>query len=194
MRAVFALVLAAVLLALPVRAGAQSSTADYRAAFEEALPRAEAGDIRAQVQVGRYYLSGQGVAPDAVQAARWFQAAAEGGRVEGMKWLADLYFTGTGVAPDDAAGLAWLQRAAQAGDTDARFLLGRLYWRGQRTARDPVAAWAWLRLAADKVPQPGSREAARLLPQVEAALTEAERAEAEARAAAGDGGGVGGAS
>lgn len=182
---------AAMLLALPAGASAQSSTPDYRAAFEEALPRAQAGDHRAQVQVARYYLSGQGVAADPAEAVRWFRAAAEGGRVEGMKWLADLYFSGTGVERDDAAGLSWLQQAALAGDTDARFLLGKLYWQGQRTPRDPVAAWAWLRLAADKTPQPGSREAARLLPRVAAAMTAEESAEAQARHVAGDGGGIG---
>lgn len=187
----FATLFAALLLAVPTVVLAQSSTPDYRAAFEEALPRAQAGNHRAQVQIARYYLSGQGVAADAAEAVRWFRAAAEGGRVEGMKWLADLYFSGTGIERDDVAGLSWLQRAAQASDTDARFLLGKLYWQGQRTARDPVAAWAWLRLAADKTPQPGSREAARLLPQVAAALSADEAAEAQVRHAAGDGGGIG---
>ncbi|MEQ8349747.1 MAG: tetratricopeptide repeat protein [Sneathiellaceae bacterium] len=175
--------LALLLWAMPAAAQlGDKPTADYRAAFEAALPRAQAGDPRAQVQVGRYYLSGQGVAADPREAARWFRAAAETGRVEAMKWLADLYFSGTGVAQDDAAGLDWLTRAAIAGDTDARSILGELYWRGERAPRDPVAAHAWLTLAAEKVPIPGSAQARRLLPEVEAGLTDAQRAAADALA------------
>ena len=157
-------------------------TANYRAAFEEALPKAEAGEPRAQVQVGRYYLNGQGVAADPEAAFRWFLAAAETGRIEGMKWLADLYFAGVGVAQSDEDGLAWLTRAAEAGDTDARAILGRLYWDGVRAPRDPVAAWAWLTLAAEKTPIPGSAEAKRLLPEVESGLT-ADQKDAAARMA-----------
>lgn len=180
-----ALLAAGLLLAAPAAAQLGNKPApDYRAAYAEALPRAEAGDPRAQVQVGRYLLNGQGVAADPEEAARWFRAAAEAGRVEGMKWLADMHFAGVGVPQDDAAGLAWLRRAAEAGDVDARFVLGSLYWRGERAPKDPVEAWTWLSLAAAKTPVPGSREAKRLLPEVEAALTPAQRQAAQARLAA----------
>lgn len=181
-----ALLLAALILGVPGPAAAQLGPRpmpDFRAAFAEALPRAEAGDPRAQVQIGRYYLNGQGVAADPVEAARWFRLAAEAGRVEAMKWLADLYFTGTGVEQDDAQGLAWLRRAAEARDVDARSILGSLYWRGDRVPKDPVEAWLWLSLAAAKAPVPGSAEARRLLPEVEAALDAGQLAAARARLA-----------
>ena len=174
---------AAALLLAPVPAAAQRGdkpTANYRAAFAEALPKAEAGDPRAQVQVGRYYLNGQGVAAEPQEAARWFRAAAEAGRIEGMKWLADMYFAGVGVPQSDADGVDWLTRAALAGDTDARAILGRLYWTGEQAGQDPVAAWAWLTLAAEKTPIPGAAEARRLLPDVEAAMSDDQKAEAAA--------------
>lgn len=178
--ALAAAVIALSLLAMPAAAQLRDKpTADYRAAFAEALPKAQAGDPRAQVTVGRYYLNGQGVAADPAEAARWFHAAAEAGRIEGMKWLADMYFAGAGVAQDNAAGLAWLRRASLAGDTDARSILGELYWYGERAPRDPVAAWAWLTLAAEKTPIPGSAQAMRLLPEVTAALNPEQRAAAE---------------
>lgn len=39
--------------------------------------RAETGDTKAQVQLGIAYASGNGVAPDDSEAAKWFRKAAE---------------------------------------------------------------------------------------------------------------------
>ena len=49
--------------------------------------RAEAGDAEAQYKLGMSYLRGDGVEKDLVEAARWFQRAAEGGYEPARRYL-----------------------------------------------------------------------------------------------------------
>ena len=51
---------------------------------ETLLARAEQGDAVAQAAVGDSYLGGEGVAPDAAEAARWYRLAAEQGDPAGL--------------------------------------------------------------------------------------------------------------
>jgi len=50
---------------------------DYETALREWTPLAEQGDADAQINLGRMYDNGEGVAEDNTEAVRWFRLAAE---------------------------------------------------------------------------------------------------------------------
>ena len=52
--------------------------------IEEIRTKAEQGDADAQYNLGVIYRQGQGVAPDDVEAARWFRLAADQGLGPGL--------------------------------------------------------------------------------------------------------------
>jgi TPR repeat protein len=59
--------------------------------------RAEAGDVKAQVQLGLVYASGGRVEAGGAEAVKWFQKAANQGNASGEYYLGELYATGRGV-------------------------------------------------------------------------------------------------
>ena len=58
--------------------------------------QAEAGDVRAQVQLGLAYASGDGITADDSKAVKWFRKAAEKGDAAGEYSLGEMYLTGRG--------------------------------------------------------------------------------------------------
>jgi len=83
----------------------------------ETLQRlAASGDSAAQVDVGMRYWSGDQVAQDYVQAARWFHLAAEQGNVAAQAMLGNCYQAGRGVPPDPMQAYFWSFLAQAAGD------------------------------------------------------------------------------
>ncbi len=138
--------LAAAMLACGlVQSGAQSTGID--AAL---MAKANEGDAAAEVKVGESYAEGKGVAPDAKQAAAWYQKAADQGNVSGEMHLADLFRDGAGKAfPRDMTQAAgWYRKAADQGDASAQGTLGMLYTLGQGVPQSDVEAYFWLELAA----------------------------------------------
>lgn len=110
------------------------------------------------------------------EAARWFSTAAENGVPESQHALALMLFQGDGVPRDPFGGVTWMRRAAQNGHAPAQMAMGRLGLTGlEEMGQDLNEAQTWLTAAAGQ----GDREAARLLPQVEAARA----AQAQARLA-----------
>ncbi|HEY4664531.1 MAG TPA: tetratricopeptide repeat protein [Comamonas sp.] len=80
--------------------------------------------------------------------------------------LALRFLRGDGVDRDSHQGIEWMRKAGDQGLVDAQFALGRLYLMGfEEMGSDPAEAEAWLTRAAAK----GHKEAARLLPQAQAA-------------------------
>jgi len=67
--------------------------------------RAEAGDPKAQVQLGTAYASGDGVTEDDAEAVKWFGKAADQGDAAGEYFLGEMYATGRGVPMDYAEAL-----------------------------------------------------------------------------------------
>ena len=89
---------------------------DLRAAYEEWLPLAEAGDNRARVALAGLLESGApGVPRDMAAAARWYQRAALDGDAIAQMNLGELYARGAGVPRDPVRALAWLSLAAAQG-------------------------------------------------------------------------------
>lgn len=119
-RGVF-LALAALLLALPVRADFAAGLAaydagDYDTARSEWQTLAEAGDPVAQTALAGLYADGAGVRRDFAVAARWFRRAAGRGDVIAQLNLGDYYARGRGLARDDRTAWLWLSLAARQGN------------------------------------------------------------------------------
>ena len=70
---------------------AMYAAGDYRGAFAELRPLAEAGDARAEGFLARMYLAGQGVRPDTAEGMKWERKAAEHGIVAAQLELAPRY-------------------------------------------------------------------------------------------------------
>ena len=83
----------------------------YIKALQELIPAAEAGDVRAQVNLGSIYYYGEGIAANFDKAFRWYHAAALQGDADAQIGLAIMYIHGQGVAGDLAIAHMWLTLA-----------------------------------------------------------------------------------
>jgi TPR repeat protein len=83
----------------------------YIKALAELIPAAEAGDVRAQTNLGSIYYYGEGIAANFDKAFRWYHAAALQGDADAQIGLAIMYIHGQGVAGDLAIAHMWLTLA-----------------------------------------------------------------------------------
>jgi TPR repeat protein len=112
------------------------------------LAKADAGDRVAQSSVGEMYFSGEEVAKDYTQAAKWSRKAAEQGDAAAQTLLGLLYAIGEGVPRDYAQAASWYRKAAEQGDANAQYNLGLLYYRGNGVFQDYSQAAFWFHKAA----------------------------------------------
>src|SRR5215475_3863064 len=82
-----------------VQLAAQQTNADQKL-IEEVKAKAEAGDEESQVELGRRYEFGEGVAKDQVEAVKWYRKAAEQHVAAAQYYLGNCYYQGTGMAKD----------------------------------------------------------------------------------------------
>ena len=98
--------------------------------WKEVLPllrkAAEQGNADAQNKLGRMYDNGEGVAKDAVEAAKWYRKSAEQGNADAQNNLAYCYTKGAGVEKDFSEAARWFRRSAEQGNADAKANLARL--------------------------------------------------------------------
>lgn len=118
---------------------------EYASAMKELAPLAQAGNVEAQVLLGKMYMLGQGVPKNTDLALQWFHAASEQGNAEAEFFLGAMYLL---PAKDIPQGLKWLRLSAEQGTTDAQLLVGMAYLKGSDLPRDLVQADVWLHLAA----------------------------------------------
>ena len=135
---------------------------------------AEAGDARAQDQLGILYEEGQGVTEDAVSAAFWYEKAALQGFAPAQMNLARLYRNGKGLAQDESKAVHWYTKAAESGLAVAQFFLGLMYDTGKGVPHDPMRAYMWFSLAAAQ----GDRDAQLKRDRLGKRLNETQLAEA----------------
>ncbi len=102
-----------------VQLAAQQTKTDQRP-LKEVRAKAEAGDAESQVELGRRYDKGEGVAKDPAEAVKWYRKAAEQNDAEGQLYLGLSYVKGEGVAEDLVEAYKWLLLAARQGDEDAK--------------------------------------------------------------------------
>jgi TPR repeat protein len=135
--------------AIPVtRPSTQTSNKEQE--VETLKKRAQAGDPKAQTQLGAAYASGDGVTEDDAEAVKWFRKAAEQGDAGGEYSLGEMYLTGRDVSADLAEAAKWMRRAAEHGDARGEFNLAVMYAQGQAVPKDENEAAKWMRKAADQ--------------------------------------------
>lgn len=111
------------------------------------LPLAQAGNARAQAEIGLRFAEGLGVERDDAMALRWLTLAADGGDTAGLRGLAVLHLRGIGDAPPDRMQAeAICTRAAKLGDGPAQDLLSQLLL--DSVFPDPAGARHWAEAAA----------------------------------------------
>ena len=141
-----------------------------------ALPRltglAQAGEARAQLQLGGLYEVGAAGVPRDLAAARlWTRRAAEGGDRVAMHNLALYLAAGDGGGRDDTEAALWFRRAADRGVVDSQYNLGLLYEVGRGVEKNLREAYRWFAVAANA----GDVTAREKQVEVEGRLTPAER-------------------
>ncbi len=146
--------------------------------------RAQAGDPRAQNQLGEAYLEGKRVARNEAEAVVWFRRAAEKGHAEAQYNLSVCYANGQGVRQDDGETAKWTRLAAEQGIAGAQYGLGLLYAVGAGLPQDPVEAYLWFTLAARGLAGDDRAMAEEDRALVAAKMPPAQVAKAESRAAA----------
>lgn len=83
--------------------------------MNELLRKAQLGDMKAQEELGKKYLTGSGVPQDYAAAAKWLSQSAEKGSAEAAYQMALIHTQGLGVPKDELAAVPWLRRSAKAG-------------------------------------------------------------------------------
>lgn len=102
-RAAMLVVMAAACAAFPAFAGGDAS--------REALQKqAQAGDVQAQLALGRA-LQDDGIEADKAAGTEWFRKAAQAGNAEGAWMYGTSVMAGMGVARDRAAAIDWMRKS-----------------------------------------------------------------------------------
>ena len=109
---------------------------------------AEAGDPKAQFQLGMAYYKGAGVERDAGLAMKWIQKAAEQGYAQAQYTLGAMHHAGRGALQSFPLALKWFEQAAQQNHAEAQYSLGAMYRSGQGVPVDKSKAYIWFNLAA----------------------------------------------
>lgn len=91
--------------------------------FNETLvQKAENGLMSAQLELAKCYLDGNGIDQSQLEAAKWFEKAAEKGNIEAMVACGDLYCDEWNIdlEPDYIKGIRWYWKAAGNGNRKAK--------------------------------------------------------------------------
>ena len=111
------------------------------------VPLAEAGDVRAQYNLGTMYNNALGVRQDYKEAAKWFSMASAKGYVFATVDMATLYLSGEGVQKDYKEAMR-LSRLPRRSKHHGRAESARSTRRVSACSRTKEAA-KWYRRAAD---------------------------------------------
>jgi len=128
---------------------AAAMAGDMQGAWNIWKPLADAGDARAQSNIGVMYDQGQVVVEDDAEAVRWFVLSAEGGFPTGQFNLANMYRTGAGVVQNLTLAHRWYQAAARQGHPQAQMALMQALYFGSGVSQDHAKAYMWLVVAAE---------------------------------------------
>ena len=82
--------------------------------------RAEAGDPKAQNELGVRYRVGDGVEKDEAKALGWYRSAAKQGFALAYFNLGTAFYNGDGVAPNDGLACAWFLLSAEGGEPSGK--------------------------------------------------------------------------
>lgn len=125
-----------------------TSESSAKLSQQDLLVNAQAGEVKAMVELGLRALKGQGVTKDFAVAALWFSKAATLGDARAETNLGWLYVAGNGVSKDDQAALNNFRTAAAQEFPGAEDSLGWMYEHGRGVPKDIQTAIEWYRKAA----------------------------------------------
>ncbi len=134
--------------AAPTPAAAEP-TAPPKSKIDQLKVDAEAGDARAQFELGLRYAEGEGVKADNKEAAKWMMRAAEAGIPPAQFRMGVMFERGQGVPRDTGQAKSWYQRAANAGNRKAMYNLAVLLSDGSAGKPDYKSAAEWFLAAAE---------------------------------------------
>lgn len=141
------LLVAAITVAfLPTRA--QVKHADPN--MQPLIDRANKGDAAAELELGRAYEEGKGVAQDDAEATLWFRKAAEQGYPQAQNSLGVMYALGRGVNRDKEEAVRWYQKAAKGGLPEGFYNVAISYFNGEGVNQDLNLAYAYMVIAQSK--------------------------------------------
>lgn len=115
--------------------------------IQELQKAAQAGNARAQAQLGERLLRGEDLAQDRVAAMIMLEKAARAGEASAAFRLGMLYDDGDGVPQDRTRAFAYFKAAAAGGAREAFYNLGSAYVSARGVKRDYTEGLAWLILA-----------------------------------------------
>jgi TPR repeat protein len=118
--------------------------------YQATKARAARGDAVAQYSLGAMYYTGEVVAQDYQEAARWWRFAAEQRQADAQLWLGLLHEDGKGVAKDDREAARYYQLAASQRNAYAQFRLGLMFANGTGVLKNGEEAVRWFRFAAEQ--------------------------------------------
>jgi TPR repeat protein len=115
---------------------------DQEKDFKQLLSKAEAGDLKAQYQVGTLYLKGKGVDSNGRKARTWIGKASERGVKKATTRLGILYYKGEGGAKDYKRAFK-LFNEVSSDSVLAQYYLGEMYAEGKGVKKDYTTAINW---------------------------------------------------
>ncbi len=132
----------------------QNNLAEAKSWYQKA---AEQGHIAAEVRLGGFYWSGQGVSKSITEAKKWFRKslvalkpAVKRGDAEAEYLLGSLYDKGWGVKQDFKTAMDLYLKAAAQGHVVAQNALGVHYEQGDGVKKDLTEAKKWYQAAANQ--------------------------------------------
>jgi hypothetical protein len=156
---------------------ARADAGEARAQWELGGLYARGEGVNAQAALGELYQAGQGVPNDLVAASKWFHLAAAQRNIRAQYSLGFMCETGRGLPKDDVQAAKWYTLAAEQGDPLAQYDLGQRYDLGVGVSVDRVEALKWLSLAAAQ----GQTDSAERLKKIKDKMTHKEISEAKRR-------------
>lgn len=161
---------------------AASPSGDRPASYADVLARAQKGDPIAQNTLGVMLATGQGVAQDYKEAAKWYEKAAQQGVAIAQANLGNLYEQGWGVPRDGGAAAVWYRLAAEQGDDWSQLSLGQMIANHKVDNPDLVMGYMWLSLATRSKEATVKKQAADAMKALRPRLKPTQVNEAEAMA------------
>lgn len=112
--------------------------------FEQTLEKANQGDTKAMIYIGKCYQGGKnGVTKDINQAISWYKKAAEKGDGKAAKLLGAMYYMGLGVTKDNNEALKWLTKAQELGEPETNKMVEFLAADKEKAEKDAQARAVW---------------------------------------------------
>lgn len=164
---------------------AAGNEVETAAAIEKLEQAAMLGHPPAQLQLGEFYKTGQGVDQNLSDARTWFRRAANGGNVLAMHRIGVMTARGEGGSANTPEAISWFEQAGNRGLVDSQYNLGAIYHPsddGDASLQDAGKAYYWYSLAAKN----GDAQADPLAAGVGAMLEDAQRQEIDAAIGAWD--------